>query len=52
MEQFHTDGGGEYKTSEVSLQSDNTRDSPQQNPFAERTNRTIVEPVRLILEAD
>lgn len=50
VERLHSDGGGEYSKVEVSEHSETTPDTPQHNPFSERFNRTIMDPVRTLLE--
>lgn len=47
---LHSDGGGEYETVSVADASTTTPDTPQHNPFAERVNRTILDPIRVLLE--
>ena len=50
--ELHTDGGGEYQsvTMDNIIHITSTPETPQHNPFAERINRTILDPVRTILE--
>lgn len=50
IQRLHTDGGGEYERMEVEEATTTTADTPQHNPFAERINRTLLEPIRVILE--
>lgn len=50
VEHLHSDGGDEYKNVLVNYYSETTPDTPQHNPFAERTNRTLIEPVRTAVE--
>lgn len=49
--QLHTDGGGEYAPIDVKnlLHTTTTPETPQHNAFAERLNRTILDPARTIL---
>ena len=49
---LHTDGGGEYNFSDK-LEIDHTETTPdtfQHNPFSERSNLAILDPVRTLLE--
>ena len=46
----HSDGGGEYKKVESQDSTETTPETPEHNPFAERLNRTILEPIRVVLE--
>lgn len=50
IERLHSDGGGEYQPMSNENSTLTTPDTPQHNPFAERVNRTFMEPVRVILE--
>lgn len=52
VERLHTDGGREYKFADkVDVEHTSTaKSTPQHNPFAERANRTIFDPVRTVLE--
>ena len=50
VERLHTDGGGEYENADVNEHSETTPHTPQHNPFAERFNRTFLEPIRTMLE--
>ena len=51
---LHTDGGGEYETINMCLYCHSTTApyTPEQKAFAERVNRTIWDPVRIILQVD
>lgn len=46
----HSDGGGEYENAEANETSCSTPYTPQNNPFADRVNRSILEPIRVLLE--
>lgn len=48
--QLHTDGGSEYFSIKSVYKTTTTPETPQHNPYAERINRTILDPVRTILE--
>lgn len=48
--QLHSDGGGEYFNADIEEKTQTTPDTPQHNPFAERLNRTYMDPVRTLLE--
>lgn len=50
VKRLHTDGGGEYKNASNVEHTENCPDTPQQNPFSEPMNQTLMEPVRVILE--
>lgn len=50
VERLHTDGGGAYKLVDAVLHTETTPDTTQHNPYAERINRELVEPVRVRLE--
>lgn len=50
MERVHTDGSGEYQQIWVNIHTETTPDTSQHNPFAERINRTLMDPVRVMLE--
>lgn len=50
VERFHSDGGGEFFEIDISNKTAKTPHTPQHNPFSERTNRTILDPVRVLLE--
>lgn len=50
VQRLHTDGAGEYRVTDVPSHTDITPETLQLNPFVERCNRTISEPVRLMLE--
>jgi transposase InsO family protein len=50
IQRLHTDRGGEYEPVVVHEHTTTTPHTPQHNPFAERANRTIFEPVRTLLE--
>ena len=50
VQRLHSDGGGEYENVEVSEPSNTAPYTPQHNPFAERINRTLLDPVRILLE--
>lgn len=50
MGRLYTDEGGEYRNVDVGNQTQTTPKTPQHNPFSERINRTLAEPVRVILE--
>ena len=50
VERLHSDGGGEYEGVSVPEHTTTTPHTPQHNPFAERVNRTLFEPVRVLLE--
>ncbi len=47
---IHSDGGGEYQKVGSIEATATTTETPQHNPFAERVNRTILEPIRVLLE--
>lgn len=49
-DRLHSDGGGEYENSENEHPSTNTPYTPEHNLFTERTNRTFLDPVRVLLE--
>ncbi len=49
-ERLQSDGGGEYENVEVQEHSPTTPDIPQHNPYSERVNHTILEPVCVLLE--
>ena len=50
VERLHTDGGGEYENVDVIDPTKTTPHTPEHNPFSERINRTILEPIRVLLE--
>jgi len=52
VQRFHTDGGGEFEFADLESfeHTITTPSTPQHNPFAERANRTIFDPVRTLLE--
>lgn len=47
---LHTDGGTEYKSFTNIFKTSTAPYTPQHNPFAERVNRTLLEPARTVLE--
>lgn len=47
---LHIDGGEEYKNGTIVNHSETCPDTPQHNPCYVRTNRTLVEPTRVLLE--
>ena len=50
VQRLHSDGGGEYLKVNVPESSMTTPATPQHNPFAERVNLTLMDPVRVMLE--
>ena len=50
IERLHSDGGGEYANTSANDASNTTPETPQHNPFAERINRTYLDPIRTLLE--
>ena len=52
VQRVHTDGGGEFCFADDGspLHTITAPDTPQHNPFSERANRTIFDPVRVLLE--
>lgn len=50
VERLHTYGGSENEAIVVNSHTQTTPDMPQHSPFIERVNRTMVEPVRVMLE--
>lgn len=52
VQRLHTDGRGEYEKGDTNEWSNTTADTSQHNPFPERINRTLLEPIRLILEQE
>ena len=50
VERIHADGGGEYASFKAKEMSTTCPDTPQHNPFAERVNRSFLDPVRVLLE--
>lgn len=50
MQRLHTDGEGEYRVTKVPNHTKTTPETLQHNPLAEQCNRTIFEPVRVMLE--
>lgn len=47
---LHSDGGGKYANVSVSEFTMTTLRTPEHNPFAERINRTILDPICVLLE--
>lgn len=50
VQALHTDGGGEYHNVNIIEHTETCPDTSQHNPFSERTNQTLVEPRRVLLE--
>lgn len=53
VERIHTDGGGEYKFADDMKNIEHTWTTAKNRkiiPFTERTNRTVFDPQRTILE--
>lgn len=50
VERLHTDGRGEFENMNVHEHSETTPYTPQQNAFAERLNRTILERLSIMLD--
>lgn len=50
VERLHTDGGLEFSNADVPEHSTTTPHTPQHNPFSERLNRSLMDPVRVMLE--
>ena len=50
VERLHTDGGGEYERVSAVDASKTAPNTPQHNPFSERINRTLLDPIRVLLE--
>eukprot|EP00171_Calliarthron_tuberculosum_P001098 IDg1098t1 len=50
IERLHSDGGLEYSNINVPKHTRTTPYTPEHNPFSEKMNRTLLEPVRSLLE--